>query len=361
MAQSFDNLNQAFAKESPNPFVAVATDIWNSRCSVPPMNDHPVNSDPHLYDMLHGFSLMHCEQTNAAASENAKIPIDNLIAAKNEEPGMRFPMFGDRAQADQAESSAAKLSSDRVADAELQKTVQGILKDFGNEDYQTREKAETAAKKLPIDALKYLKDGLNDESPEVRIRTIRAMKALERGHVAKCLEPVKALNEGLLDMALADKLTPELRKKFEEKIKLADSLKIPQKDLDFASKLCKLPDYGSPDFMKRLDEKYQLRDALDLKAELRLQYARKLADTNSPADMQKALELMKEAIKLKGWEKSPGYIVDAVDKMGGVETMPKEIQEAFKAAQQTIQEYNKQRPGPRVAEPLLWLRQAQPN
>jgi hypothetical protein len=245
------------------------------------------------------------------------------------------------------------VGSDSAADAELQKRVQGILKDFGNEEYRIREKAETDAKKLSIDALKYLKDGLNDESPEVRIRTIRVMKALERGYVAKCLEPVKALNEGLLDMALARKLTPELRKKFEEKIKLADDFKIPQKDLDFASDLCKLPDSGSPDFMKRLDEKYRLRDAHDLKAALRLQYAKKLADTNSPADKQKALELMKEALKLKGWEHCPGYIVDAVDKMGGVDTMPKEIQKAFKAAEQTIQENNMQ------LRPLDLLRQLQ--
>lgn len=248
--------------------------------------------------------------------------------------------------ADVPEKSFVSKLADKVADEALKTEVAGLLKDFGSEDYQTREKAEKAAKKLGPKALEHLQEGMKSEDPEVRVRTDRVLRAIKGAHLDKCLKGVNELFKDFTDMSLDDKLTPELRKKFEEKIKMADNLGLSKEDLDLADKLYKGPEPGDPNFIEKLFEKSRLKEAANMPAETRLKYAHKLAKSADPADQKQAIELLTKAIKLPGWESCPGLIKDAVENLGGVDKMPKEIQEAYKASLERIKRYERElRPG----------------
>lgn len=230
----------------------------------------------------------------------------------------------------------------------LKQAVSQILKDFGSEEFIVRDEAEKRAKALPIKAIPFLKEGLKSDIPDVRIGADNALRHIRGANLTKCLEPVDALYDGLtkMNVSLDFQDNPALRKKYEEKIKLADGLKLSQEELDLAFDTMRTPEPGEPGSLDSLNRKYQLQDAHSQKSKIRLWYACHLVETGKQEDVNLAKSLLIEAVKLPGWQTAPGLIVTCVDKVGiPLAEWPKEVQDAYKASILKIQSYNKDAKG----------------
>lgn len=281
-------------------------------------------SDPTCGGVL---AQMNFEPESQSASEPSSTDVN---------PGPRVPGFDN--MIDRAINVARMMAPDKV----LEQKVDQLIKDFGSKDFKVRDAAEKAAKQLPVEAIPLLKKGLQSESPEVQDRTERSIFGIKMAHLEKCLKPVKEIRGGINELYdfFKKELDPDIRKKFEDKIKKADDLPFSQEDLDLAAEICE--SHGDSDFDKLITSSH-IKGALELRASLRMRYAEKLAETKDPEDRKRAIELLKEAIKVKGWEKYPGLVKDAVEKLGGVDGLPKEIKEAYKASLEKIKSYDRPR------------------
>ncbi len=268
-------------------------------------------------------------------SENAAAPkeksdwynYNDLLFKPEPEPSIGKSLFG--------------LAIEHAQTELLKQAVAQVLKDFGSEDFAVREAAEKRAKTLGLKAIPLLKEGLTSDIPDVRLGADLAIRQIRGAALKKCLDPVEALNDGLTSMCVAPKLTDEMRKRFDEKIQMADALTVTQEELDTASDLITLPEPGEPGFMKALDRKYQLRDAHNLKSDIRLFYASQLLSTGNQEDSDRAKQLLTEAVKMPGWQNAPGLIVNCVDKLRiPLKELPQDVQTAYQASLAQIKRYN---------------------
>ncbi len=166
----------------------------------------------------------------------------------------------------------------------------------------------------------------------------RASKGLLAGaNIAKCLDTVSAFRKALVRLNESrGPLTEAIRQGFEEQIASVDQLaSCPSIDFDAAFEMFELPEITSQNYADRLDQKLDLKNKNPnkMRSELRLWYAMRLSTSTLMKDRQRACELMVEAHLIDNCMQSPALVFKTVANLGGIEKIPREIQQVFETLQ----------------------------
>ncbi len=288
-------------------------------------------------------ALAHVQLTNLEAATT--VPTPPASGSSDNSGNTATPRQGDRNPEDKPirfdqEPQLGFFQSlwHNVLDQALKADVQKILEGLGSNEFKDRERFQKMAERLPVAALKHLKDGLNSENPEVRMRAEAAIRKINNQNLDRCLGPMKAASQGFSDLLKDLDNTDATRKKFEDQLKLVDSLNFTPEELRAAYNHLKMPNENDPKFLGKLLEKLNLRnDPEQLKTQIRLWYAGWLAETGSPQDKERAVTLLQEAVRMNKWQNDPRWIIGVVDSLGGPDKLPKEIKDAYEDSRKRYQ------------------------
>jgi hypothetical protein len=205
--------------------------------------------------------------------------------------------------------------------------VQTLLRGMGSEDFQTRELAESEAKKLGYKAVRFLQNGLvASDDPEVRNRAQRCINSIKSAHIKTCLEKVDPIMVGSASNDIAP-LGQSERKEFERRIGLADKFDVPTEELQAAYDFYKHPGADSELANQRELEKESLLLVKDAPVSLRLEYAKLLSDVNGDAepsadDSTQAKDLLEQVADRDEAKRYSDQIAEIVNNLGGFEALP---------------------------------------
>lgn len=246
-------------------------------------------------------------------------------------------------------------------DQALKGDVQKILNGLGSAEFADRQAFQKQAEALPVAALKHLRAGLTSENPEVRWRTADAIRKINNQNLKRCHGPMKAAADGFSDLLNNIDSSEATRKKFEDQLKLVDSLNFSKEELEAAYKHFNMPDEKDPDYLRKLLERAPLaQDPERMKAQVRLWYAAWLSETGSPQDKERAHTLLREAVRSNKWQHDPRMLVGVVDTLGGPEKMPEEVKTAYEASKKLVVRFRER--GPSQPEPETPMgRRSDPN
>ncbi len=248
-----------------------------------------------------------------------------------------------------------------VIDQALKSETQKVLKGLGSPEWSDREAFQRMAEKLPVTALKHLRAGLTDENPEVRMRTESAIRFINNKNLKNCLAPMKAASDGFTDLLNnLDNKSDETRKKFENQLKLVDSLNLSREELDAAYHHFQMPVARDERYLSSLLERSSLTgDPESMRTQARLWYAGWLAHEGSPQDKEKAVSLLQEAVKTNKWQNYPRWIIRIVDSIGGPDKLPPDIKTAYEDSKKRYQRDTERRSSQDFPDPASGRRSDQ--